>query len=71
MEELSTIKRKLDKDLTFEYRDNIHIEDVNDTTKGADTAGVELETPGVEVELGTPKSGNMYHNPRSGKPKHQ
>ena len=54
MEELSTIDKKLDEDLTFEYHDNIHIEDVTNTTKGADTTGVELETPGVEVELWTP-----------------
>ena len=49
MEELATIEAQLDKDLTFEDRENIPIEDANDTNEGAATSGVELETPGVEV----------------------
>ena len=54
LEEFSTINAQLDKDLNFEYREKITIENANDTTKGANTIGVELETPGVEVELWTP-----------------
>ena len=54
MEELSTIDKKLDEDLTFEYHDNIPIEGSDNTTEGAATTGVELEIPGVEVKLGTP-----------------
>ena len=54
VEELDTIDAQLGKDLTFEYCDNIPIEDANYNTQGDNTAWVKLETPGVEVELGTP-----------------
>ena len=51
VEELATIDAQLYEDLTFEDRNNIPIEDTDNTTEGADTAKMELETPGVEVEL--------------------
>ena len=49
VEELSTIDAQLDKDLNFEDHNNIPIEDVDDTTEGATTSGVEIEIPGVEI----------------------
>ena len=53
VEEVSTINAQLDKDLTFEYRYNIPIEDYDNTTKGAATVGVDMETPGVKMEVET------------------
>ena len=47
VEELATIDSQLDEDLNFEDRNNIPIEDSDETTEGSDTTGVELETPGV------------------------
>ena len=41
LEELSTIVTQIDEDLTFGDRDNIPIEDANDTNEGAYTVGVE------------------------------
>ena len=54
VEELTTINAQLYEDLTFEDSDNITIQDADDTTEGSDTPGVELETLGVGLELGTP-----------------
>ena len=57
VEELATIDTQFDEDLNFEDRDNIPIEDSDDTTKGATAAGAEIKTPGVEMELETPGVG--------------
>ena len=54
MEELATIDTQFDEELNFEYRNNSPIEYANNTNEGADAAGVEMETPGIEIDLENP-----------------
>ena len=53
VEKLATIDAQLDEDLTCEDHNNTPIEDANDTTKGSATAGVDIETPGLEIGIRT------------------
>ena len=49
VEALATIDVQLDEDLTFEYCDNIPIEDSNDNAACTNITLVDLETPRVEL----------------------